>query len=84
MKTIVKWRRLLKYWSVQLKIAAAALLTFITLVPEFVVTLWAQLPDGVKEAIPPKYAPLLSVVMIALSIVAQNIKQKKLRDENEN
>ncbi|WP_314421841.1 hypothetical protein [Pseudescherichia vulneris] len=71
---------LFKTWSVWLTSAGAIISTY----PDVLLSVWAGLPDDLKQMIPSTWMTLyVGPTLIALGIASQFIRQDKLRRERE-
>lgn len=80
---IAEWKKVLKFWSVQLALLGGALTTLLITVPDAALYVWNMLPADLKALIPENYTPLIGVGIFALSVVARVIKQSKLSKPND-
>lgn len=82
LQLIVEWKKVLRFWSVQLAIVGSALTALLIAVPDAAIYVWGMLPADLKALIPENYTPLIGVGVFALSVIARVIKQTKLSKPN--
>lgn len=78
MNLVHNWKTWPKRWSVQLGIVGATLTGWLIAAPDAAKAAWLMMPDDLRIAIPSKLTPLIGVVLFALSMLAQLIRQRKL------
>lgn len=76
-------RLLWKAWSVWLSTAGAALGVFLLQAPDALLGAWNMLPPDLKGILPVNIAQYVSYLLIALGIIAQFVRQKKLVRQKE-
>lgn len=69
---------LFKAWSVWLGTAGTAIGTFFLSFPDAAIQAWNFLPGDLKSVIPVNYMGFISYFMIAMGILSQFVRQKKL------
>lgn len=69
---------LFKAWSVWLSSAGTLLGIYLLDAPDALLGVWRILPDDLKSVLPVNFSQYLSYVLIALGVIAQFIRQKKL------
>jgi hypothetical protein len=70
-------------WSLWLTAIGTALLSALTMFPEWALVIWAQLPQEFKSAIPARYMPMVSVIFFVMAMIAKFVKQQKLDRERQ-
>lgn len=78
MKLVEGWRKWYKFWSVQLGILGALIVSTLTANPTLALDLWGMMPQEFKSLIPPNYMPLIGVVIFFFSMVSKFIVQSNL------
>lgn len=78
MQLIENWRQCLRFWSVQLQLAGAMLLTVLEAFPDAAISIWAVLPADIRASIHPDAIRYAGYAIIVCGIVARIIKQPKL------
>lgn len=73
-------RLLFKTWSVWLASAGTALGAFVQSFPDSALQAWAILPPDIKSFLPPNILGFISQAMIVLAVLAQFVRQSKLKD----
>lgn len=80
---IPQWQKFLKFWSVQLGILGTFLTGLLITTPEAALFIWNNLPQDLKDTIPPSWTALIGPIIFVLSIVARLITQQKLKAQVE-
>lgn len=78
MRLIQGWNKWYKFWSVQLGLLGALIVSTLTAYPTLALDLWAMMPQEFKSLIPPSYMPLIGVVIFFFSMVSKFIVQSNL------
>ncbi|AUY25507.1 DUF7940 domain-containing protein [Mixta calida] len=76
-------RLLFRAWSVWLSGIGAALGVYLASAPDAIITAWNMLPPDLKAMLPVNIAQYVSYLLVALGIVAQFIRQKRLSEKKE-
>lgn len=76
-------RLLFKTWSVWLASAGTALGAFVQSFPDAALQAWSILPPDIKGFLPPNILGFISQAMIVLAVLAQFVRQSKLKDRAE-
>lgn len=71
-------RLLFRAWSVWLGSIGTVLGIYLTSAPDTLITQWNQLPPDLKSMLPTNIAQYISYMLIALGIISQFIRQKRL------
>ncbi|WP_370255995.1 hypothetical protein, partial [Erwinia sp. 198] len=74
---------LFKTWSVWLASAGSAMGAWVQSFPDSASSAWNGLPEDVKTVIPQHFLGFLASFMVAMAVIAQFIRQKKLAAEKE-
>lgn len=77
-------RLLFKAWSVWLTTAGTFLGVWLASAPENLLMAWNMLPSDLKSSLPVNFAQYVSYSLIALGLISQFIRQKKLVAQKEN
>lgn len=72
------WRDWWRWWSMRLFAAGSAVVTYFVANPDTAFSVWYNLPEELKDSIPPHYLPLVGVVLLAAGMVARMLDQPKL------
>lgn len=75
------WQKFYKFWSVQLGVLGTFLTGLFVTTPEAALFVWNNLPQDLKDTIPPSWTALIGPIIFLLSIVARLITQQKLKAE---
>lgn len=78
MKLIDGWKAWYKFWSVQLGLLGALIVSTLTAYPTLAIDLWAMMPQEFKSLIPPNYMPLIGVAIFFLSMISKFIVQSNI------
>ena len=73
-------RLLFKSWSVWLASIGTALGAFVQSFPDAALQAWAILPPDIKGYLPTNILGFISQAMIVLAVLAQFVRQTKLKD----
>lgn len=76
-------RLLFRAWSVWLSGIGTALGVYLASAPDAIITAWNMLPPDLKSMLPVNIAQYVSYLLIALGIVSQFIRQKRLVEKKE-
>lgn len=76
-------RLLFRAWSVWLSGIGAALGVYLASAPEAIITAWNMLPPDLKSMLPVNIAQYVSYLLVALGIIAQFIRQKRLNEKKQ-
>lgn len=74
-------RQLFKAWSVWLAGLGSIMSAYLQSFPSVMVDAWNALPSDVKSIIPQNYLGLIAAFMVAMGVVAQFVRQKKITEE---
>lgn len=74
---------LFKAWSVWLASVGSALMAWVQSFPDTALSAWNMLPPDVKSFLPPNYLSIIASALVALAVLSQFIRQKKLNDKKE-
>lgn len=74
-------RLLFKAWSVWLAGIGSVMSAYLQSFPSVMVDAWNSLPSDVKSYIPQNYLGLIAAFMVAMGVVAQFVRQKKITEE---
>lgn len=74
-------RLLFKAWSVWLAGIGSVMSAYLQSFPSVMVDAWNALPSDVKSYIPQNYLGLIAAFMVAMGVVAQFVRQKKITEE---
>lgn len=77
-------KKLFKAWSVWLTGVGTLLSAYFLSAPDAMITVWTMLPADLKAMLPVNVAQWISYGIIAMGILAQFIRQKKLTSEVKN
>jgi len=69
---------LFKAWSVWLASAGSMLSAWVQSFPQNALDAWNALPPDIKSFLPQNYLGLIGAFMVAMGVVAQFVRQKKL------
>lgn len=70
-------RRIWKFISVWLIIAAGFVQSIFIVAPETILEIWHVLPQELKDTIPPQYVQFITIIILVFAIVGRAIKQKR-------
>lgn len=76
-------RLLFRAWSVWLSGIGTALGVYLASAPDAIITAWNMLPPDLKSMLPVNIAQYVSYLLVALGIVAQFIRQKRLNEKKQ-
>ncbi|QNU44372.1 hypothetical protein IDH70_04905 [Mixta calida] len=76
-------RLLFRAWSVWLGGIGTALGVYLASAPDAIITVWNMLPPDLKSMLPVNIAQYVSYLLVALGIVAQFIRQKRLNEKKQ-
>lgn len=71
-------RQLFRSWSVWLGSVGATLSALMQAFPDATLSAWKILPEDIKSLIPENSFGILAAFMIAMAVISQFIRQKKL------
>lgn len=74
-------RLLFKSWSVWLGAISAAITGYMMQFPNAALDAWNSLPPDLKSFIPPHLLGFISPTMMVLAVLAQYVRQSKLKDK---
>lgn len=74
-------RLLFKAWSVWLGALSAAITGYMMQFPNAALDAWNSLPPDLKSFIPPHLLGFISPTMMVLAVLAQYVRQSKLKDK---
>lgn len=74
---------LFKAWSVWLGSIGSMLSAWVQSFPSAALDAWSTLPPDVKDILPHNYLGLIGAFMVAMAVVSQFIRQRKLLDRKE-
>lgn len=74
-------RLLFKAWSVWLGAISAAITGYMMQFPNAALDAWNSLPPDLKSFIPPHLLGFISPTMMVLAVLAQYVRQSKLKDK---
>lgn len=80
LRLVEEWRIVRKRWSFIFSSFGTAILGYLTIAPDAIISAWNYLPDDIKAYVPQKYALFIPLVLFVLGLVSQYIKQQKLRN----
>lgn len=83
MKLIKSYRKVLRFWSVQLNIIGTLLLSIIVSFPDVALFVWNNFPNDLKAYFPQEYLPLISVTFFVMAIFARMVKQTEIGDDDD-
>ncbi|WP_313752420.1 DUF7940 domain-containing protein [Mixta calida] len=76
-------RLLFRAWSVWLSGIGTALGVYLASAPDAIITAWNMLPPDLKSMLPVNIAQYVSYLLVALGIVSQFIRQKRLVEKKQ-
>ncbi|QZQ48732.1 hypothetical protein K6L24_13080 [Erwinia persicina] len=76
-------RLLVKTWSVWLASGGSALTAWVQSFPDAALNAWGALPEDVKSCLPHNFLGMIGAFMVAMAVMAQFIRQKKLNDQRD-
>ena len=76
-------RLLFRAWSVWLSGIGAALGVYLASAPDAIISAWNMLPPDLKSMLPVNIAQYVSYLLVALGIVSQFIRQKRLVEKKQ-
>lgn len=76
-------RLLFRAWSVWLGGIGTALGVYLASAPDAIINAWNMLPPDLKSMLPVNIAQYVSYLLVALGIVAQFIRQKRLNEKKQ-
>lgn len=76
-------RLLFKAWSVWLASLGSILSAWAQSFPSAAVDAWSALPEDVKSLLPQNYLGLIGAFMVAMGVIAQFVRQKKLNEQKQ-
>lgn len=74
-------RLLFKAWSVWLASIGSMLSAWVQSFPQAAIDAWNVLPPDIKSYLPQNYLGLIGAFMVAMGVIAQFIRQKKITEE---
>lgn len=74
---------LFKTWSVWLAAIGSTLSAWVQSFPQSALDAWNVLPPDIKSFIPPNYLGMVGAFMVAMGIIAQFVRQRKLLDKRQ-
>lgn len=77
-------RLLFRAWSVWLASIGSILSAWAQSFPQAAIDGWNALPPDIKSYLPQNYLGLIGAFMVAMGVVAQFIRQKKITQEAQN
>lgn len=77
------WKKAHRFWSVIFSALGTALMGLFTVWPESALYLWQMMPYEVKQIMPSNIATAIAMVIFIMSIASRLIKQKRLRDDED-
>lgn len=77
-------RLLFKTWSVWLTTLGSMLSAWAQSFPADALNAWNSLPADVKSVIPHNYLGMIGAFMVAMGVLAQFVRQRKLLEEKSN
>ncbi len=72
---------LFKAWSVWLASIGSAISAWVQSFPDSALNAWNMLPPDVKSFIPQNYLGMLGAFMVAMAVMSQFVRQKKLVEQ---
>ncbi|WP_342753755.1 hypothetical protein AAGQ96_12875 [Pantoea sp. MBD-2R] len=76
-------RLLFKAWSVWLASAGSALSAWVQSFPDAAMNAWNMLPPDIKSFLPQNYLGMIGAFMVAMAVVSQFVRQRKLLDRKQ-
>ena len=76
-------RLLFKTWSVWLASAGAAIGALLQSFPDAALHAWMVLPPDIKGYLPPNILSFISPTLVALAVIAQYVRQPKLKEKRD-
>ena len=76
-------RLLFKAWSVWLASIGSMLSAWVQSFPQSSLDAWNVLPPDVKALLPQNYLGLIGAFMVAMGVIAQFVRQKKLNEQKQ-
>lgn len=76
-------RLLFKAWSVWLASAGSALSAWVQSFPDAAMSAWNMLPPDIKSFLPQNYLGMIGAFMVAMAVVSQFLRQRKLLDRKQ-
>ncbi len=80
LRLVEEWRIVRKRWSFIFSGIGTAILGYLTVAPDAIITVWSYLPEDIKGLVPTKFALYIPLVLFILGLISQYIKQQKLRN----
>ena len=74
-------RLLFKTWSLWLASAGSVLSAWVQSFPDAAIEAWGSLPQEMKACIPPNFLGMVGALLVAMAVMAQFIRQKKLAQQ---
>lgn len=74
---------LFKTWSVWLTSLGSAISAWVQSFPDAALNAWNILPPDIKSFLPQQYLGYIGAFMVAMGVIAQFIRQRKLLDRKE-
>ncbi len=74
------WRQAWRWWSVRVSALGALLYTLLLAFPDFVLELWALLPQEVVAQLPAHVAGVVPIAFFVAAIAARVLKQRDATD----
>lgn len=83
MEFVAHAKLLFKAWSVWLASAGSALSAWVQSFPQSALDAWNVLPPDIKSFLPQNYLGMIGAFMVAMAVVSQFIRQRKLLDRKQ-
>lgn len=77
-------RKAWKFWSIRLQILGTSITGFFAVFPNVAIEAWQQIPQEIKQMLPPKVLPVIGVVICIAAVIARLVKQPKLKEDSQN
>lgn len=77
MQLIKDWKDWWRWWSLRLTAAGTALSGYLMANPDIAVTMWLQIPDDIRQYLPPEYMPAIGLFVVLVGQVARFLKQNQ-------
>jgi len=82
MKLIPEWKQGWKFSSIWLQGAATCFFTYLLMVPDAALHVWAMMPAEVKATLDPKYVGLIGTVLGVVAMAARLVQQRSIRRDS--